>query len=67
MQIIAKLEARPALFSFKSIVSAADGVILSRGNLGLDVPPEKMALVQKAVISNCNIMVQQHQRGISCC
>ena len=57
-QVIAKLEARPALFSFKSIASAADGVILSRGNLGLDVPPEKMALVQKAVISNCNIMVR---------
>ena len=56
-QIIAKLEARPALFSFKSIAAAANGVILSRGNLGLDVPPEKMALVQKAVISNCNIMV----------
>ena len=29
---------------------------MSRGNLGLDVLPEKMALAQKAVISNCNLL-----------
>ena len=28
----------------------ADGIIISRGNLGLDCEPEKMALVQKTVI-----------------
>ena len=55
-QIIAKCETRQSLFNFKSIASAADGIILSRGNLGLDVLPEKMALVQKSVISNCNLM-----------
>ena len=55
-QIIAKCETRQALFNFKSIASAADGIILSRGNLGLDVLPEKMALVQKSVISNCNLI-----------
>ena len=55
-QIIAKCETRQSLFNFKSIASAADGIILSRGNLGLDVLPEKMALVQKSVISNCNLI-----------
>jgi pyruvate kinase len=29
---------------------------MSRGNLGLDVLPEKMALVQKAMINNANII-----------
>ena len=52
-RILAKLETRQALFSFEAIAAAADGVILSRGNLGLDVLPEKMALVQKAVIAAC--------------
>jgi len=55
-QVIAKCETRQSLFNFKSIAGAADGIILSRGNLGLDVLPEKMALVQKSVISNCNLL-----------
>ena len=31
-------------------------VLLSRGNLGLDVPPEKGAIVQKAAINSCNLL-----------
>ena len=34
---MAKCETRQALFNFRNIVNAADGVIISRGNLGLDV------------------------------
>ena len=36
-QIIAKCESRQSLFNFRSIVDAADAIIISRGNLGLDV------------------------------
>lgn len=56
VQIVAKCETRQALFEFQSIAQVADAIILSRGNLGLDVLPEKMALIQKAVISNCNLL-----------
>jgi len=56
MQVLAKLETGQALFQFHSIASEADGVVLGRGKLGLDVRPEKMALIQKAIISNCNAM-----------
>lgn len=56
LQIIAKCETRQALFNFQNIAVAADGVVMSRGNLGLDVLPEKMALVQKSVISACNLL-----------
>jgi len=52
-RVLAKVETRQALFNFGPIARAADGVILSRGNLGLDVLPEKMALVQKAVVAAC--------------
>ncbi|KAK9811564.1 hypothetical protein WJX72_005997 [[Myrmecia] bisecta] len=55
-KIIAKVENRQALNNFSSIATMADGVILSRGNLGLDVAPEKMALVQKCAISRCNLL-----------
>ena len=50
------MEDASALHEFDSILTAADGIVLSRGNLGLDVAPEKMARVQKCVISACNLL-----------
>lgn len=50
------MEDAAALAEFDSITSMADGIILSRGNLGLDVAPEKMARVQKSIISACNLL-----------
>jgi pyruvate kinase len=52
--VLAKLETRQSLLDFDAVLGAADGVILSRGNLGLDVLPEKMALVQKVCVSAAN-------------
>lgn len=55
MQVLAKLETGKALFEFNPIIEQADGIVLSRGNLSLDVRPEKFALIQKAIVSKCNI------------
>ena len=64
LQILAKMESRVSLFNFQAIAVASDGIIMSRGNLGLDVVPEKMALIQKSIISNCNILVwRRHRTG----
>lgn len=49
------MENLQALHNFDSIAAAADGIILSRGNLGLDVSPEKTAVVQKAAVNKCNL------------
>jgi len=54
--VIAKVETRQALLAFRSILSAADGVMLSRGNLGLDCLPEKMATIQKNATLTCNMV-----------
>ena len=53
-----QVENLEALHNFDSIAGAADAVILSRGNLGLDVAPEKTAVVQKAAINRCNLLVR---------
>ena len=37
LQVIAKCETRQSLFNFRNLVDAADAIIISRGNLGLDV------------------------------
>ncbi|GAB4821631.1 hypothetical protein N2152v2_008677 [Parachlorella kessleri] len=55
-KIVAKIERKAAIINFASIAEAADGVILSRGNLGLDFDPELMALLQKRTITRCNRM-----------
>lgn len=48
--VVAKVESRRGLFAMKDILAVADAVCLSRGNLGLDCLPEKMASLQKAVV-----------------
>jgi pyruvate kinase len=55
-KIFAKLESRQSLLNFIGILSAADGVVVSRGNLGLDCVPEKMALIQKTLVQSCNLV-----------
>ncbi len=48
-RLVAKIEHREGLENFQAIIEAADGIIFSRGNLGIDLPPEKMFIAQKMV------------------
>ncbi|XP_047312091.1 pyruvate kinase 1, cytosolic [Impatiens glandulifera] len=54
-QIFAKIENVEGLTHFDEILQEADGIILSRGNLGVDLPPEKVFLFQKAALYKCNM------------
>jgi pyruvate kinase len=48
--IIAKLEKPQAIEQLDQILQAADGVMVARGDLGVEVPPEKVPAIQKHII-----------------
>lgn len=51
--IIAKIERADALDNFDEILKASDGIMVARGDLGVEVPIQKMAIIQKQLINKC--------------
>jgi pyruvate kinase len=52
--IIAKLERPEALANLDEIIVAADGVMVARGDLGVELPPEEVPIIQKRIIAAAN-------------
>lgn len=52
--IIAKIERGQAVDSIDKILDVSDGIMLARGDLGVEIPLQKVPLVQKQIIKKCN-------------
>jgi pyruvate kinase len=53
-RIIAKIERRAALDNIEEIAQAADGLMVARGDLGLEIPLEQLPMLQKRLIQEAN-------------
>lgn len=56
IQIISKIENQEGIDNIDDILMVSDGIMLARGDLGVEIPTEEIPIVQKRIIKKCNIL-----------
>jgi pyruvate kinase len=53
VKIVAKIERKEAVENFEAILQVADGIMVARGDLGIELPAQQIPLIQKKIIEKC--------------
>lgn len=54
IQIISKIENKAGVLNIEAIIDASDGIMIARGDLGVEVPAEDVPVIQKHIIERCH-------------
>ncbi|MBN8219999.1 MAG: pyruvate kinase [Spirochaetes bacterium] len=52
-QVIAKIEDSQAVQNYKEIITASHGIMVARGDLGVEVPIEELPIIQRRIVKEC--------------
>ncbi|GAA0125228.1 pyruvate kinase [Clostridium sp. ATCC 25772] len=55
IQVFSKIENRQGVNNIDDIIKFSDGIMVARGDLGVEIPAEEVPVVQKMIIEKCNI------------
>ncbi len=56
IRVISKIEKPQAITDLDNIISVSDGIMIARGDLGVELPPQKVPMIQKEAIKKANAM-----------
>jgi len=60
MKIISKIESFNAINNIDEIIDASDGIMVARGDLGVEIPMQELPIIQKTIIKKCR------EKGVFC-